>query len=45
MQLFVANDIEVAMDPLTINLKIKISDPKAGPDKVWLLERYILAKP
>ncbi len=44
MQLFVANDIEVAMDSLTINLKIKASDPKDVIDKIWLLERYILTK-
>lgn len=44
MQLFVANDIEAAMDDLTITLKIKASNSKPVIDKIWLLERYILAK-
>ncbi len=39
MKSFVAKDVDAAMD----SLQIKIHDTKAAIDKMWLLERYVLA--
>jgi hypothetical protein len=38
MKSFVARDVDCPMD----SLQIKIDDPKAAIEKMWLLERYVL---